>query len=66
MNGWAVVQTAGSVNNLGTALQDLGDLTGARAAYECALWISRATPPSDHSSIRTVQREVIWKIRTVG
>ena len=36
------------VNNLGGVLQDLGDLAGARAAYERALAINEKFLPPDH------------------
>jgi Flp pilus assembly protein TadD len=43
------------VNNLGMVLQYLGDLAGARAAYERALRIFEEFLPPEHPSIRTVR-----------
>jgi len=43
------------VNNLGSVLENLGDLAGARAAYERALAILEEFLPADHPHIRTVR-----------
>lgn len=42
------------LNNLGTALQDLGDLEGARASYERALAIEEAVHGPDDPNITSV------------
>ena len=39
------------VNNLGSVLKDLGDLAGARAAYERALKIDEAAFGPDHPNV---------------
>jgi hypothetical protein len=43
------------VNNLGSVLQSLGDLPGARAAYERALKIFKKFLPEGHPHIGIVQ-----------
>ena len=42
---------ATDVNNLGRVLQDLGDLAGARAAFERALAIDEAAFGPDHPNV---------------
>ena len=42
--------TAGSLNNLGVLLQDMGDLAGARPYFEQALAINRKALGEDHPS----------------
>ena len=49
---------ARDVNNLGLVLQNLGDLTGAREAFERALGISEKFLPADHPKIRIVQESL--------
>ncbi len=39
------------INNLGWVLQDLGDLAGAKAAFERALKIDEATYGPDHPNV---------------
>ena len=46
---------ATDVNNLGGVLQDLGDLAGARAAFERALAIFERVLGPDHPNTRTVR-----------
>ena len=46
---------ATDVNNLGGVLKDLGDLDGARAAFERALRILRQCLPPEHPNIRIVE-----------
>jgi tetratricopeptide (TPR) repeat protein len=41
------------VNNLGSVLKDLGDLGGAKAAYERALRIDEKTFGPEHPSVAT-------------
>jgi len=43
------------VNNLGLVLQDLGELAGARAAFERALRIFEKSLPPEHPYIRGVR-----------
>lgn len=45
---------ANRVNNLGSVLQDLGDLPGARSAYVRALSIFTRVLGPDHLNTRTV------------
>jgi len=45
---------ARDVNNLGSVLQDMGDLAGARAAYERALAIFRRFYGEDHPHTQIV------------
>jgi tetratricopeptide (TPR) repeat protein len=44
-------EVATDVNNLGSVLQDLGDLPAARAAFERALAIDEKTFGPDHPSV---------------
>lgn len=44
-------QVATAVNNLGSVLEELGDLVGARAHYERALAIDEATYGPDHPQV---------------
>ena len=48
-------EVATVVNNLGSVLRDLGDLPGARAAFERALAIVRQFLGEDHPYTKTVQ-----------
>ncbi len=49
---------ATDVNNLGLVLQDLGDLAGARTAYERALGIFEKFLPEGHPRILIVRRNL--------
>jgi hypothetical protein len=51
-------EVARDVNNLGTVLRELGDLAGARAAYERAPRIFEAHHGAAHSSTKTVQHNL--------
>ena len=50
-----IPNVATGVNNLGLVLQALGDLAGARAAFERALAIFVKFLPADHPNIRIVR-----------
>jgi Tetratricopeptide repeat len=58
--GWArrARQDDRGVNNLGLMLRALGDLSGARAAYQRALRIFEAHLGGAHPSTQTVQRNL--------
>ena len=47
---------ARDVNNLGSALKDLGDLAGARQAFERALAIFEKFLGPDHHDMQIVRR----------
>ncbi|MGD8795196.1 MAG: tetratricopeptide repeat protein, partial [Anaerolineae bacterium] len=46
------------VNNLGSVLRALGDLDGAREAYERALAILQQFLPADHPKIRIARENL--------
>jgi hypothetical protein len=46
------------MNNLGSVLQDQGDLAGARAHYERALAISRQFLGKEHPTTRLVRKNL--------
>ena len=43
------------VNNLGSVLQDLGNLAGAQAAYQRALAIFEKSLPPNHPNVKVVR-----------
>jgi tetratricopeptide (TPR) repeat protein len=49
---------AAAVNNLGSVLQDLGDLAGATAHYERALAIFRQFLEEDHPNTKLVRNNL--------
>ncbi len=54
-----------ALNNLGRVLYDLGDLTGARAAFERALAIAEAVYGPEHPNVATAVNNlggVLWKL----
>ncbi|MEA3397248.1 MAG: tetratricopeptide repeat protein, partial [Chloroflexota bacterium] len=52
-------QVATAHNNLGSVLKDLGDLAGARAAYERSLAIFERFLPPEHPKIQTVRDNLL-------
>jgi tetratricopeptide (TPR) repeat protein len=54
------------VNNLGRVLHDLGDLAGARAAFECALAIHEASSGPDHPDVATTVNNLGGVLHDLG
>jgi hypothetical protein len=57
---WArsTLDVASAVNNLGSVLEDMGDLAGAKACFERALRIFRQRLPPGHPDIRIVEENL--------
>ncbi len=57
---------ARDVNNLGSVLRDLGELTDARAAFERALKILQHFLGDDHPNTKTVQSNLNSVLEQLG
>ena len=57
---------ARDVNNLGSVLKDLGDLTGARQCFERAIKIAEAACGADHPSVGTMVSNLGAVLKELG